>query len=157
MIVRKDGILENQPVTQSTSPWVNNITQLGGNSIATNSGVTTAGTQRVVLASDQASGFATQSTLSAINTKLSNFAGTPHVLAGTAGTETVTGNVSFIGAICVTQAGTVAITGHETITVPYNSTNNIGSGIDVPFAYGMLVNPTITFTNTSAYVVVYYD
>ena len=39
-------------VTQSTSPWVGNTTQLGGVAIALGSGTTTTGTQRVVVASD---------------------------------------------------------------------------------------------------------
>jgi hypothetical protein len=39
--------------TQGTTPWVENTTQLGGNAIDTNSGVKGAGTQRVVLATDQ--------------------------------------------------------------------------------------------------------
>lgn len=39
-------------VTQSTTPWVGNTTQLGGVAIALGSGTTTTGTQRVVVASD---------------------------------------------------------------------------------------------------------
>lgn len=40
-------------VTQGGAPWSNNITQLGGTAIDTNSGNKSAGTQRVVLATDQ--------------------------------------------------------------------------------------------------------
>lgn len=40
-------------VTQASGPWSQNITQLGGTSIDTNSGNKSAGTQRVVLATDQ--------------------------------------------------------------------------------------------------------
>lgn len=40
-------------LAQGTSPWVNNTTQLGGTAIDTNSGNKSAGTQRVVLATDQ--------------------------------------------------------------------------------------------------------
>jgi hypothetical protein len=40
-------------VTQGTSPWVVNETQIGSTNVDTNSGVKSAGTQRVVLATDQ--------------------------------------------------------------------------------------------------------
>jgi len=40
-------------VTQGTSPWVNNLTQLGSASISTSGGVQGTGTLRVVVASDQ--------------------------------------------------------------------------------------------------------
>jgi len=40
-------------VTQGTSPWVNNITQLGSASIATSGGIQGTGTLRVVIATDQ--------------------------------------------------------------------------------------------------------
>lgn len=39
-------------VTQATSPWVDNITQIGGNTIATGTGVDGSGVQRVTLATD---------------------------------------------------------------------------------------------------------
>lgn len=46
-------ILGTVAVTQSTSPWVVNTTQLGGTAIDTNSGNKSAGTQRIVIATDQ--------------------------------------------------------------------------------------------------------
>lgn len=42
-------------VTQASGPWTVNTTQLGGTAIDTNSGVKSAGTQRVVIATDQPS------------------------------------------------------------------------------------------------------
>lgn len=40
-------------VTQASGPWSQNVTQLGGTSIAVNSGTASAGTLRVVIATDQ--------------------------------------------------------------------------------------------------------
>jgi len=42
-------------VTQGTSPWVDNISQIGGTNVDTNSGNKSAGTLRVVIATDQPS------------------------------------------------------------------------------------------------------
>ena len=58
-LLRVDGTGGSFPVsgtvaaTQSTSPWVDNITQLNSNTIDTNSGSKSNGTLRVVVATDQ--------------------------------------------------------------------------------------------------------
>lgn len=57
--IKVDGSAVTQPVSgtvtanQGGAPWASNTTQLGGTAIDTNSGVKSAGTQRVVLATDQ--------------------------------------------------------------------------------------------------------
>lgn len=92
--------------TQGTSPWVENITQLGGNSIAVGSGASSTGTQRVILATDQ-----------------------PVVPVGdNGGSLTVDGTVAVSGTVAVTQSTSPWIIGDGAgaITVDGTVTANQG-------------------------------
>lgn len=128
-------------VTQSTSPWVDNITQLGGNAIAVGNGVTTTGTQRVTLSSDSTgvigatqvgSWTVTTSPPANASTNVTQLAGNATQTGnGTTGTGTlrVTLSSDSTGTVAATQSGawTVAATQSGTWNI-----NNISGTVSLP-------------------------
>lgn len=88
------------------------------------------------------------------NTYLTNQSGTWGYNAGISGTLTLTGGkrVLKITAIALELAGSFTINGGDVITIPYGASDKVSSSIEFE-PMGNVVNPTIIFTNTKAYVV----
>lgn len=154
MKVRKDSIVETQPVDIVTAlpAGTNNIGDVdiltvNGQAPAFGSGTTSAATQRMVIASDQASTIASESTLSAIDGKLPDFSGTWGYAAGNNGTVTLTGSkrVLQITATALEASGTFTINGGDTITLPYGGTDKVSTSITIA-PIGNLTDPTIVFS-----------
>lgn len=80
--------------------------------------------------------------------------GTWNYKAGVSGTATLTGGkrVTRITAIALGAGGTVQINGGDSIPVPYDSTDKTSSDLTIE-PKGNLVDPTIIFTGTDAYVI----
>lgn len=121
---------------------------VGQAGVAAGAGTTSSTTQRVVIASDQASAIASESTMTAINGKLPDFSGTWGYAAGTNGTVVLSGSkrVLQITATALEASGTITINGGDTITLPYGGTDKVSTSLTIaPVAN--LTDPTIVFSS----------
>ena len=139
-------------VTQGTSPWVNNITQIGGNAVATSTGASTSGTQRVVTSTDSTLA-SVGSITSAVTVQQSTAA---NLLATvTQGTSPWVNNITQIGGNAVVTGTGNSGLGIPRVTVSSDTTiTSIGSiGNSVSVIQGTAANLLATVTQgTSPWV-----
>ena len=92
-------------------------------------------------------GAATENTLNALNTNIAKEYGTWSYYSGTSGTVSVTAGQRILSISChATIAGTTTINGGASIPIPAN----VGFSINMT---GILVAPTVVFTNTDSYFI----
>lgn len=158
--LKVDASASTQPVsgtvavTQSTSPWVENISQFGGNNVVTGTGTSGNGIPRVTVSSDSAlasvTTVSTVSSVTAIANALPAGANTIGAVTQASGPWTVTGS----GTAGTAATGVVTVQGIASMT-PLSVTSSLSTSTAVfqtegSIAFGSITNAYQTIFTPSA-------